>query len=404
MQQPQFGRRLKQLRTERGLSQSALASDGMSTGYLSRLESGARRPTERAVDYLTQRLGVDRSKFEEPGKKSLLQALTIAASAECGEGNDELKDLLEGSSIEDPALLWHGFWLVAQRHLRQGRRAEARRCLEQTVELADDLDIPELRCRARTQLARCLRSLGEINGALATAEEAYQAARAAELPAAEIGAALLALMSCEAEAGRLPDARAHADELLEVVGERGGTLGAEARWASATVRVRQGDYEGAQELLAQAVDGLASSDDLLLWLRLRLAAASLLLQSRPPLAERAAERLAEAEPAVALVGTEVTRQELATLQAHLAYQQGRPADARESLKALQGKELLITHRDRMRLCILEAQLMILDGELTAGAEQLRKLGEEAQRTANIDLAAEAWKLLAESLAGGSAAS
>ncbi|WP_309051959.1 helix-turn-helix transcriptional regulator, partial [Streptomyces sp.] len=48
LEQPAFGRRLKRLRRERGISQATLAGGGMSTGYLSRLESGARNPTERA--------------------------------------------------------------------------------------------------------------------------------------------------------------------------------------------------------------------------------------------------------------------------------------------------------------------------------------------------------------------
>lgn len=370
----------------------------MSTGYLSRLESGARKPTKRAVDYLTQRLGVDRSAFEEPSKRSFLQALTIAASSYGEEFSEELKDLLEASNVEDPELRWHGFWLVAQRRLQQGRREEARRYLQEAVRLADGLDIPELRCRARTQLARCLRSLGEINSALGVAEQAYQVTRGAALSTQDVGAALLALISCEAEAGRLPDARAHADDLLQVVGDRGDALGAEARWASATVRVRQGDYEGAQKLLGQALDRLASSDDLLLWVRLRLAAASLSLQSKPPLIERAAQMLAEVEPAVALVGTQVARQELATLKAHLAYHEGRPGEAREIIRSMQGEPLRITHRDRIRLCILEAQLMIRDGELAEGAERLQELGEEAQRESNMDLAAEAWRLLAQALA------
>ncbi|WP_406467850.1 helix-turn-helix domain-containing protein [Streptomyces sp. NBC_01594] len=402
MEQPHFGRRLRQMRTERGLSQAALAGDGMSTGYLSRLESGARRPTERAIDYLTQRLGVDRSKFDEPGSKSFLQMLAIASSSD-GEGlSEEVDDLLQDSSTEEPALRWQGFWLVAQRRLQQGRLDEARSFLEQAVRIADDLDIPELRCRARTQLARCLRSLGEINGALAAAEEAYRASRGADLSVQDVGAALLALISTEGEAGRLPDARAHADEILELTREGTGALVAEARWASATVRVRQGDYAGAQELLGQALDRLASTDDLLLWVRLRLAAASLSLQSQPPLVERAAELLAEAEPAIALIGTEVARQELATLKAHLAHHEGRPEDAWKIIESMRGEPLRITHRDGIRLRILEAQLMIMEGRLSEGADRLREMGEEAQRTANVDLAAEAWRLLAESLTQGRA--
>ncbi|WP_016908923.1 helix-turn-helix domain-containing protein [Streptomyces xiaopingdaonensis] len=396
MQQPHFGRRLKQMRTERGLSQSALVGDGMSTGYLSRLESGARRPTDRAVDYLCRRLGVERDAFEEPGRRPFLQALAIASSGEAPGA--EADELLSASDAEDPTLQWHAFWLIARRRLGQGRVAEARDGFREAVRLADDLDVPELRCRARTQLARCLRSLGEFDDALTVAEQAYQVARGTELPASEAGAALLTLISCEAETGRLPDARAHSDELLGLVGDFDGTLGAEARWASATVRVRQGDYEGAQQLLGEALDRLASGDDLLLWLRLRLAAASLSFQSRPPLVTRAAERLAEAEPAVALVGTEVTRQELAALQAQLALHQGRPDDAREIVRALRDEPPRLSHRDQLRLQILEAQLMILGDERTEGAQRLRRLGEEAQHGADVDLAAEAWRLLAESLA------
>ncbi|MDU8990892.1 helix-turn-helix transcriptional regulator [Streptomyces mirabilis] len=44
LRQPAFGHRLKKLRTAQGLSQTALAGEGMSTGYLSRLESGRASP------------------------------------------------------------------------------------------------------------------------------------------------------------------------------------------------------------------------------------------------------------------------------------------------------------------------------------------------------------------------
>ncbi|MFE2377245.1 tetratricopeptide repeat protein [Streptomyces sp. NPDC059398] len=395
MQQPHFGRRLKQLRTERGLSQSALVGDGMSTGYLSRLESGARRPTDRAVDYLCRRLGVEREAFEEPGRRPFLQALAIASSGEAPAA--EVDELLGGSDAEDPALQWHAFWLIAGRKQRQGQVAQARDGFREAVRIADELDVPELRCRARTQLARCLRSLGEFDDALTVAEQAYRVTRDAELPGPEAGAALLTLISCEAETGRLPDARAHADELLGLVGDSDGAPAAEARWASATVRVRQGDYDGAQRLLGEALDRLASGDDLLLWLRLRLAAASLSLQSRPPLVTRAAALLAEAEPAVALVGTDVTRQELAALRARLAFHQDRLDDAREIVRSLRDEPQRLSHRDQLRFQVLEAQLMILGGERTEGAQRLRRLGEEAQRGADVDLAAEAWRLLAESL-------
>ncbi|SCF80808.1 Helix-turn-helix domain-containing protein [Streptomyces sp. Ncost-T6T-2b] len=61
-----FGARLKALRLQRGLSQASLAGEEISTGYLSRLETGARQPTERVSAYLAKQLGVDRLALDAP--------------------------------------------------------------------------------------------------------------------------------------------------------------------------------------------------------------------------------------------------------------------------------------------------------------------------------------------------
>lgn len=78
LDQPQFGRRLKRLRTARGLSQADVVGDGMSTGHLSRLESGGRRPTERTVAYLARRLGVDASALTGPQDDGSLSGVLAA--------------------------------------------------------------------------------------------------------------------------------------------------------------------------------------------------------------------------------------------------------------------------------------------------------------------------------------
>lgn len=381
------------------MSQAALTGEGMSTGYLSRLESGARRPTRRAVDYLAKRLGVDPSALEEPVRQSFLYALTIAASEDGGSSSERLSELLESSGGEDPVLRWHGYWLVAQLRNQQGRHAEARKLLEVAVGLADDLDVPELRCRARTHLARCMRSLGDFGSALRVAEEAYAMCGGADFPPEEVVSALLALISCEAESGQLPGARLHSEELLELAGPMSDRLGVEARWTAATVRVRAGDHAGARVLLDEAMKLLSSADDLLLWCRLRLAATSLAMQSQPPQLERAAELLEEVAVPLAMVGPRSSRQELMVLQAHLAYEQGRLAEARKSLDELAGEELLITHRDQLRLRLLAARLLVDEGELERGTGQMRAVAEEAQATDNIEVAAEGWRLLADVLSG-----
>jgi transcriptional regulator with XRE-family HTH domain len=52
------GRRLKRLREERGLSQRELAEPGVSYAYISRIEAGARQPSEKALRALAPKLGV----------------------------------------------------------------------------------------------------------------------------------------------------------------------------------------------------------------------------------------------------------------------------------------------------------------------------------------------------------
>ncbi|MBK3580226.1 helix-turn-helix domain-containing protein [Streptomyces sp. MBT65] len=398
LEQPAFGRRLKELRVERSLSQAALAGKEISTGYLSRLESGARQPTERVVNHLVRILGVERSAFDTPPSGgSLAQALSLATSAEGDQGSENLIAVLAQVREESPFLRWQALWHISRYWQRRGERAEEQACLEDMVRVADELSLPELQCRARFQLARSLRSTGEVARALDLALDAYQLAKDAALDLPDTGGALLTLVSVEAEAGRLPDARAHVDELVDLVAGRSDTLAAEALWSAATVRFRQGDHEGARSCLERAMKELDSSVDLTLWTRLRLAAASLYLQSTPPQTERGRERLQEAASALALIGTPVLDQELLTLQTQLAFHEGRYADARRLYDELNREELRLTYRDQVRLHILDSRLMILEGREQEGIRLLKDLGEQAQQQSNIDLAAEIWRILAECL-------
>jgi transcriptional regulator with XRE-family HTH domain len=52
------GRRIKLLREERGLSQRDLSEPGVSYAYISRIEAGMRRPSEKALRMLAPKLGV----------------------------------------------------------------------------------------------------------------------------------------------------------------------------------------------------------------------------------------------------------------------------------------------------------------------------------------------------------
>ena len=61
---PSLGERVRQLRVSRGLTQSELAGDRFSKEYVSQIERGKTRPTGETIEWLAERLGVDRSFLE----------------------------------------------------------------------------------------------------------------------------------------------------------------------------------------------------------------------------------------------------------------------------------------------------------------------------------------------------
>ncbi|WP_189829277.1 helix-turn-helix domain-containing protein, partial [Streptomyces subrutilus] len=396
LRQPAFGHRLRKLRMAQGLSQTALAGEGMSTSYLSRLESGARQPTDRAVGYLAGRLGLEAHDFQEQAGGSLTQALTLAASTGSPDAIEALRRALAAEGHESALLRWQALWQLARAARLQGDHPAERDHLARLVELGEETDVGELRVRGLTRLARCLRSLGEITPALDAAVEAHRIALGEDLGVEDRAAALLALVSVTAEAGRVADARVHADELTALLRGRSDTLWAEAMWTAAAVRVRQGDHTGAQACLDEALERFGSQEDLVLWTRLRLATARLHLEKLPAEPARAEHRAAEAEAALAFVATPALRQDLTALKADLAYATGHYDQARALLAALAADQPRMTYRGQVRLEILRHQLLILDGD-PQGIQGLRDLAQQAQRDANIDLAAEIWRVLADAL-------
>jgi tetratricopeptide (TPR) repeat protein len=238
--------------------------------------------------------------------------------------------------------------------------------------------------------------LGDNVRANEYAREAYSLVD--QLSPADQAGALQVLVSAEAEAGRLGEARAHADELCRRTEHAAGTLYIEALWASATVLTRQGDYAGAQRLLERALQRLEGHGDLMLSIRLRLAAASLHLQTTPPLTDRARAGLDAVAPVVELVGTDLHEQQLLSLRAHLAFEEGRTAEARALWERVAGQPLLLSFRDQVRFRALGALLLVVDGEQEAGMRALQELAQQSRDALNVELEAAIWRSLAKTLA------
>lgn len=416
LDQPEFGLRLRRLRVDRGLSQAALADGVLSTGYLSRLESGTRPPTKRIVERLAERLEVPVSAFDAAGPEGSAIARLVAlatssaalpvdaalsgvSSADDAAAKDEanIAEALDAAVLAgegDPASRWNARWIVAHTRRAQRRTEDELRLFTELAETADGMDVPELRVRSRSELSRTLAAAGRFAEARESAEQALALAP----DGVDLLAALHALVAAEAGSGRLAEAREHADELLRVAAAVGTVEHVKALWAAAAVRARQADDAGARHLLESALGELDSRTDVVLWLRLRLAAASLHLQAADPLTGEARALLDEAEPAVELIGTALHRAQLRTLRARLAYEEGHYAEARELIGHGPEPLKLLSFQDGVRLQALRARLRMHAGEVEAGTRELQELASRAQEALDVNLAAEIWRDLARTVA------
>ncbi len=138
------------------------------------------------------------------------------------------------------------------------------------------------------------------------------------------------------------------------------------------------------------MSALSSRDDLLLWMRLRHAAAALALQALPPAPDKAQRYLDETRPALELIGTAQHQQECAFLHAQLAYVRGEYEEADRHCEQAATEKVRLNFRDRIRLEMLKAQIRVKQSDPTARA-RLYALAAEAQDRGMLDLTAEIWR-------------
>lgn len=307
LNEPDFGRRLRTLRQERGLSQAKLAEDGLSSGYLSRLESGARLPTPKAISYLAERLGASPSAFEVPHLAEGAPVEDLVKAITAPDADSRAGGLLERVAHNQPEfpmqLRWLALWSLAELHAQRGAPDAQLAAAQELLRLAVESGVPELSVRSRVLMARLHRSFGDMKIANSYAYDAYETATNYELRTADVVRTLMVLISTEAEVSRLPDALKHVAELEVLSQGTSGTLRVEALWTAASVYVRQGSHATAAASLAEALELHTSHADLKLWLRLRFAATSLYLQMHPSRNTEAQQVLREVEPALELVAT-----------------------------------------------------------------------------------------------------
>ncbi|MEU6352833.1 helix-turn-helix transcriptional regulator [Streptomyces sp. NPDC047072] len=147
-----IGRRVQQLRVERGLTQKQLAEPAYTPAYISTLESGRVRPSDDALRHLADRLGVG---FEE-----------LATGRPAHLVTDLRLRLTE-----------------AQRTLATGEAEEAAEQYARLLAESDALDLGEVRAAALLGLGECAIETGELSAAREYFEQAEKDLGGVPLPA-----------------------------------------------------------------------------------------------------------------------------------------------------------------------------------------------------------------------------
>jgi transcriptional regulator with XRE-family HTH domain len=180
-----FGKRIRELRVSLGLTQSVLAGDDVTIGYISRIEAGQRRPDARLVDLFAERLSSTAEYLVTGVPSQLVDEVRLALhyvelALETGEAVDAQSYLASISErLDDPRLPDH--WRYEAGYLR-GRLAEALGDYATAIKEVEAIAFLEpLHPRSPTALialSRCLRENGQLVRATETAARGLDALKA----------------------------------------------------------------------------------------------------------------------------------------------------------------------------------------------------------------------------------
>lgn len=402
----EFGARLRALRRAAGLSQTDLATEGLSPSYVSLIESGKRPASAAVIAILASRLGVEEQFLLTGVDVEASAALELeVAYAEMALRNGEGRQALEHASavVDAPA-----------HTVSPEVRSRARRLHAEALEAVGDLEeaireIEPLRAEAAESrrwqdelrltltLARCHKELGDLRHALALATDAMDRATRLELEGSDVHAELAAMViGLHFLLGDLARADLLADDVLGGLEETGSRHARGSVYWNASLNAHaRGDHTKALALAERALALYAEDDDERGLARLRNAYAWLLLRADPPRPDRARELLERSRDVLVETGSAV---DLAYAETELARAHLLMHDTRKAIRL--ATSALRRLGDEPRHQTAHAHLVIARAKLVAGhAEQaLVEYRDAAKTLTRLQLgrqAAEAWRELAD---------
>jgi transcriptional regulator with XRE-family HTH domain len=420
-----IGRRIRDARQAKGLSQTDLARDLVSPSYISLIEADKRSPEADVLATLAERLGTTvgwLSTGVEPsvGRAEQLSLRYAELALANGQPDEAAREFRQLSQSRDGVTRFLASWGLA-------RALEALGFLEQAIAqvhaLVEQSRLPELQdpgpLTLWTTLCRLYREVGDLSQSIDLGEKALREAQSLGLSGTEAEVELtVTLVGSYYERGDYTRAALLSTSVLESA-ERHGSYRARASayWNASLVAEARDQVPLALELAERALALLSEGEDERSLARLRVAYAWLLLRKPEPEPERTLELLQRSHAALRDRGSAIDlaycETELARCHAFLGDATSAIDFARSALRRLGEKNVIETARARLVL----GQALVLSGdsasgqaecELAAGqlggmlatrqaASAWREVAEMAVQLGNMEQALEAFRRLADSV-------
>jgi transcriptional regulator with XRE-family HTH domain/Tfp pilus assembly protein PilF len=310
-----IGVRVRDLRKARGLSQQALAGDGISAGYVSLIESGKRSPSRDVAERLAARLGVRVDQLLDGEAASVSDDTRVEVNfARLALANGDPSEAIRALSKMDMASFDIGLardagLALAQAYREIGQLDLALRVIDALVDrCCRDAAWSSLAVVATLFVGVSLES-GDVERSTVVAERALEQIETAGLVGTDEHLRLAsAYVSCLYERGDLAHATRRVEELIRIADRLGSTRArGSIYWNAATVAHERGRVADAIRLTDRAVALLGEQESSRDLPRLRMNYAWILLHQESPQPHEALEQLDRAESDPSLIGSQLDR-------------------------------------------------------------------------------------------------
>lgn len=331
--------RFRDLRQRAGLTKTALASPRYTVSFVSQIESGRRRPSQEAMAFFAERLGVSApylatgvpEGIEDYLRYRLEESRRLLRNGDLEQADRTLSHLRSQAAeygltrAQAQAIAATGDLL-----LRRGKVRDAVDVLEEALEG----DLPEREAgMAVASLSRAYRSLGDLVYASEVIETFLKRAGSGPLDPAVSAELQTVLVSIYFERGDVVRAERAAGRAIAAAGEGAPVeIRANTYWAASRVLAEARRWDEALEFATRARVLMEGLDDRRRVAQLHNAYAFICLEMDPPRVEEAAGHLQRAEDMLAGDRASGDLAYVLTERSRLALMEGRPEEALEHVE------------------------------------------------------------------------